>query len=123
MPVLGSDEAIKLLRLARPKSLESDAQAAFVSKWVSHRWKLLSAPPPIIEPSHSLNSNCFQGRHMGRNPGQKEADMEDSSAKTWVLFPLTIPSRSPSSLSRFSPPYNFPIFSLPFVILLRPADN
>lgn len=61
MPVLGSDEAIKLLRLARPKSIESDLQAAFVSKWVSHRWKLLSAPPPLIEPSHSLDKHFLLG--------------------------------------------------------------
>jgi len=65
MPILGSDEAIKLLRLARPKSIESDPQAAFVSKWVSHRWKLLSSPSPIIEPSHSLNKDCLQGRSIG----------------------------------------------------------
>jgi len=82
MPVLGSDEAIKLLRQARPKSLESDAQAAFVSKWVSHRWKILSAPPPITEPSHLLHKDCFQGRSIGLNPIKTEADSEESSGKT-----------------------------------------
>jgi len=82
MPVLGSDEAIRLLRLARPKSLESDAQAAFVSKWASHRWKILSAPPPIIEPSHPLHKDCFQGRPIGHNLIETETDTEESSGNT-----------------------------------------
>jgi atypical dual specificity phosphatase len=61
-PVLGSDEAIRLLRLARPKSIESDTQAAFVSKWVSHRWKILGNPPALVEPSHSLDRSSIRGK-------------------------------------------------------------
>ena len=39
-PRMDAKEAIKLVRRARPRSLESERQEVFVHEWVSHRWKV-----------------------------------------------------------------------------------
>jgi atypical dual specificity phosphatase len=51
------------LRTARPRSLESEQQEAFVSQWVSHRWKLLNAVT-VSEPVTLLRDSDFQGARI-----------------------------------------------------------
>ncbi|ORX38713.1 hypothetical protein BD324DRAFT_622037 [Kockovaella imperatae] len=50
-PRLDAREAIRSLRLSRPKSLESERQETFVQEWISHRWKLsYTAATHVSEP-------------------------------------------------------------------------
>jgi len=90
MPKLSSDEAIRLLRRIRPKSLESEIQVTFVSKWVSHRWKLYSTPPPLIEPSSPLTKSNFQGEPL---------DADGSNMDNIILFLIGKPGSGKSFFS------------------------
>ena len=54
-PRLDGRTTIALLRQARPRSLETDEQEAFVSAWVSHRWKLAAADMALEEPHTVLS--------------------------------------------------------------------
>jgi atypical dual specificity phosphatase len=85
-PVTDAGRACKLIRWARPRSIERDVQVQFVNVWASHRWKLLSAPKPIQEPSHLLIKDDIEGGTF------KPGAMEDAclfligrpgSGKTW----------------------------------------
>lgn len=49
-PRLVAKTAITLLRQARPRSLESEAQEKFVAAWVSHRWKVSHDTIRLAEP-------------------------------------------------------------------------
>ncbi|WOO76683.1 Dual specificity protein phosphatase 23 [Vanrija pseudolonga] len=50
-PRLDAGTAIALLRRARPRSLETAQQEAFVASWISHRWKVVHASAaPLVEP-------------------------------------------------------------------------
>ncbi|BEJ17483.1 hypothetical protein CspHIS471_0608840 [Cutaneotrichosporon sp. HIS471] len=49
-PKMAARTAIALVRTARPTSIETRQQEAFVSAWVSHRWRRADTPVMVIEP-------------------------------------------------------------------------
>jgi atypical dual specificity phosphatase len=55
-PHLDARTAITLLRESRSRSLESEKQVTFVATWVSHRWRIARAAPPLAEPVSPLRT-------------------------------------------------------------------
>ena len=62
-PRLAAKEAIKYLRQARPRSLESERQETFVQEWVKHRWGMahalctqLSEPVTVLTAESKITS-------------------------------------------------------------------
>lgn len=92
-PALDAGTAIKLLRHARPRSLESEAQEQFVSKWISHRWKMIntaqqqdnesSEPITLFDPATDV-----VGARLDPNPNQMHGTLlfligTPGSGKSW----------------------------------------